>query len=429
MSKKSTGKLLAQMDLYGSKHYARSSVCFAKGKGIYVKDTDGKEYIDAASGYGSVGLGHNHPRISALLRKLNAVDKDGWGIVGIVPNVHPTPQLGTMLEYACTKAFGYDKALTTNGGVEAVEAAIKLMRKWGYTKKSVERGKARIVICEGNFHGRTTTVVGFSSEPTYRDNFGPYAENAFITVPYGDYDALVKEIQKDAESGAPTIVGFLVEPIQGEGGVRIPPLGYLKACAYLCKQNNIIFCADEIQAGLGRTGYLLASWHEGVKPDLAIIGKTLGAGKHPVAMVLGDDEHMVFTPGDHGSTHGGNTTAMAIALEALEIIKDEKLWVRSAMMGASLLHLLKQELSCGGAEKIAPIVRGRGLMIGIVLAPGVDSHMVIDELLKNGVMTKDAHNVIRITPALIITETEVKRLAELIGKTFAEIALRILKKE
>ena len=219
MTAKETARLLTQMDNYGSKHYARSSICFAKGRGVYIRDTDGREYIDAASGYGSVGLGHNHPRICRLLRRLNTLDRDGWGIVNTVPNVHSTPPLGELLEAACKEAFGYNRALVTNGGVEAIEAAIKLMRKWGYTKKGITKNKARIVVCDGNFHGRTTTVVGFSSEPKYRENFGPYAEGAFVSVPFGDFAALEQVIREDAASGAPTIVGFLVEPIQGEGGV------------------------------------------------------------------------------------------------------------------------------------------------------------------------------------------------------------------
>ena len=239
----STTHLLAQMKRFGSMHYPIYSPGFAVGKGVYIKDTDDKVYIDAASGYGSVGLGHNHPRITKLLRDLNTPDADGWAPVNVVPNAFPTKAHGAFLEHICT-TLGYDRGLTTNGGAEANEAAIKLMRKWGYVKKKVPIDMARIVVCEGNFHGRTTTIVGCSSEPTYRDLFGPYAKGAFISIPFGDSDALQKVLEEDATSVPPTIVGFLVEPIQGESGVRIPPKGYLAECATLCKKHNVILCAD-----------------------------------------------------------------------------------------------------------------------------------------------------------------------------------------
>ncbi len=417
-----TDKLLAQMRNNSSLHYGNPLDPYARGKGIYIEGTDGVRRIDAASGYGADGFGHNHPRICELIRNLNTPDPDGWGLVNVVPNVHPTPPLGTFLSYAC-KTFGYERGLVTNGGVEAVEGAIKLMRKWGYTKKGVPKDKARIVVCGGNFHGRTTTVVGFSSEPTYRDNFGPYVNDAFIEVPYGDASALARVLEEDARSIPPTIVGFLVEPIQGEGGVRIPPPGYLQTCAWLCKKYNVILCADEIQTGLGRTGAMLASMHDQVKPDLVVLGKILGAGKYPVAMVLGNDPHMCFNRGDHGSTLGGNPLAMSIAHLSLQLLKDEKLCDNAEQMGAYLLSLLKLELSCTHIPTIVKDVRGRGLMIGIELADGIDASTIIGNLRHNGVMTKDAHHVIRLTPPLIITKEECADLSARIGKSFLEVAL------
>lgn len=416
-----TKKLLGEVRRFSSRHYPFYPTCFAQGKGIYIKDTDGKVYIDAASGYGSVGLGHNHPRITELLRTLNTPDSDGWAPVNVVPNAFSTPQLAELLASICGM-FGYDKALVTNGGVEANEAAIKLMRKWGYTQKGVPKDKARIVVCEGNFHGRTTTVVGFSSEPAYRDLFGPYVDDAFITIPYGDPWALDKVLREDAATGSPTIVGFLVEPIQGEGGVRIPRPDYLAICKGLCDRDNVVFCADEIQTGLGRTGKLLASWHANIRPDLVVLGKTLGAGKQPVAVVLGMNEFMVFEPGDHGSTYGGNAAGMALAHEALSIIADEGLCEHATKMGNHLLRAIRREVRSHWLTDIVTDVRGKGLMIGIELAdPGL-SGTAIKSLLAHGVMSKDAHGVIRITPALIITKEECDELASRIGKALLSLA-------
>lgn len=416
-----TKELLRQMNRFGSKHYPLSDVCIALGKGVYIRDTDGKTYIDAASGYGSVGLGHNHPEILALIQKLNTPDEDGWAPVNVVPNTHSTPALGTTLEFICAK-LGYDRALATNGGAEANEAAIKLMRKWGYTKKGVAKGKAQIVVCAGNFAGRTTTIVGFSSEPTYKDNFGPYADDAFITIPFGDWAALKDVLDTDVASGAPRIVGIHVEPIQGEGGVVIPDWTFLSNVRALCSAYNVIFCADEIQTGLGRTGKWLACEHSMVKPDLLVLGKTLGAGKQAVAMVLGKEEFMVFTPGDHGSTYGGNFAAMAIAYGALSIIENEHLVENAAQMGAYLLSEIKKGLKKSGAMHVVKEVRGLGLMIGIEPKAKGASGKLIKYLLEEGVLTKDAHNVIRITPPLIINKAECALLASGIVRAFARYA-------
>jgi ornithine--oxo-acid transaminase len=405
------------MDAYGANHYKRNKdVVFESGRGIYLRDVEGREYIDAAAGYSSVNLGHNHPKICAAGRGLYTTTAAGWGVVNVVPNAFPTAAQAEFLEYSC-QYLGADRGLPTNGGAEGIETAIKLMRKWGYSsKKGIPEDQAMIVVCDGNFHGRTTTIVGFSSEQKYRKDFGPYANN-FRSIPFDDVDALERELSTNRY-----IVGFLVEPIQGEGGVLIPKTGYLKQCYDLCKKHNVIFCADEIQTGLGRTGTLLACMHENVIPDMFVLGKSLGAGRNAVAVVYAKDEYMCFEHHEHGSTYGGNAAAMTLALTALKIIKEEKLCENSAQQGAYLLDLLKRGLLTAKTKKLVHCIRGRGLMIGIGLMKNVSAEQMISALLDHGVMTKDAHHVIRITPPLIITRRECDELARRIIATFTDVA-------
>jgi ornithine--oxo-acid transaminase len=404
------------MDAYGANHYKRSKdVVFESGKGIYLRDVEGREYIDAAAGYSSVNLGHNHPKICAAGRGLYTTTAAGWGVVNVVPNAFPTAVQAEFLEYSF-QYLGADRGLPTNGGAEGIETAIKLMRKWGYSKKGIPEDRAMIVVCDGNFHGRTTTIIGFSSERKYYKDFGAYAKS-FINIPFDDAPALEKELLNNKN-----IVGFLVEPIQGEGGVLIPETDYLKKCYDLCKKHNVIFCADEIQTGLGRTGTLLACTHENVTPDMFVLGKSLGAGRNAVAVVYAKNEYMCFEYGEHGSTYGGNAAAMTLALTALKIIKEEHLCENSARQGMYLLDLLKQGLLTAKMKKLVHCVRGRGLMIGIGLTKNASAEQMINALLAHGVMTKDAHNVIRITPPLIITRRECDELARRIIATFTDVA-------
>lgn len=412
-----TKKYLAKRDRHGARHYkGNNKVVFESGKGIYLRDVEGKVYIDAAAGYSSVNLGHNHPKICEVGRKLYEVDKDGWGPVCVVPNAFLTVAQADFLAYSC-EYLSVARGLATNGGAEGVEAAIKLVLKWGYTKKKIPEGKAVVVMFEGNFHGRTMSLVAGSSEQKYKKYFGPYAGN-IVTIPYNDAWALESLLKEDSEH----IAGIVIEPIQGEGGVRIPTDGYLSECYALCKRYLVAFCADEIQTGLGRTGALLACSHEGVKPDIFVLAKSLGAGKNAVAMVYAKDEFMCFEPGEHGSTHGGNTAAMTLALTVLEVIKEEKLCEKSRRLGSYLIKKIGSELATLELRGYWKEIRGRGLMIGIELGDGVDSEHVIDLLLENGVMTKDAHGVIRITPPLVITKQECGTLAQRIGDAFRALA-------
>lgn len=413
-----TKEYLAKRDFRGANHYTgNTTVVFEKAKGVYLMDVEGRTYIDAAAGYSSVNLGHNHPKLCAVGRALYETDSEGWGPVNVVPNSFLTVAQADFLEYSCSY-LDIDRGLATNGGAEGVETALKLILKWGYSTKKIPMNKAIIVMFEGNFHGRTTTLVGGSSEQKYRENFGPYAGN-IITIPYDDTDALKRVLVKSGK----LIAGIIIEPIQGEGGVRIPHEGYLAECYALCKKHNVIFCADEIQTGLGRTGELLACTHDAVKPDIFVLAKSLGAGRNAVAVVYAKDEYMCFEPGEHGSTYGGNTAAMTLALAVLRIIKDENLCERSRVAGKYLLEKLKVALNHPVIRPHIADIRGRGLMIGIELAQHVDAVQFIDTLLAHGAVTKDAHGVIRITPPLVINIFECDALVSTIKKAFlAEFA-------
>ena len=370
-------------------NYDPLPVVLSRGNGVFVWDENGKKYLDMMSAYSAVSHGHANPRLLEVVK--NQVEK-----LTIVSRAYYTDQLGEFLKLAC-ELTGQDMALPMNTGAEAVETAIKAARKWGYEVKGIETDKAEIIACTGNFHGRTITIIAMSDEPQYQYGFGPYPAG-FKLVQYGDAEALEKLI-------TPHTAAFLVEPIQGEGGIVVPPEGYLKTCQEICRQHNVLLIADEIQTGLGRTGSLLACDYEKVVPDGLILGKALGGGILPVSMFLSKREVMeVFTPGDHGSTFGGNPLASAVGLEALKILVEEKLPERSKEMGDYLiekLHGLDSPLISG--------IRGRGLFVGIEIDRTLASAREICEaLMDRGLLSKETHEtVVRLAPPLIISRDEI----------------------
>ncbi|MDO8932836.1 MAG: ornithine--oxo-acid transaminase [Rhodocyclaceae bacterium] len=369
---------------YGAHNYEPLPVVLARGAGVHVWDTEGRRYLDMMSAYSAASFGHGHPRLVAALTRQA-------GRLAVTSRAYFNDRLPLLLARLC-ELFGYAAALPVNTGLEAVETALKAARKWGYRHKGVATDQAEIIACDGNFHGRSIAIVGMSSEAQYRDGFGPFPPG-FRRVPYGDAAALAAAI-------TPQTVAFLVEPVQGEGGIVVPPDGYLRACADICRRHRVLLICDEVQTGLGRTGKLLASWHDGVRPDAVILGKALGGGLLPVSAFLADREVMdVFTPGDHGSTFGGNALAAAVALEALDLLVELDLPARSAALGEHLLARLRQL-----DNPAIRAVRGRGLFAGIELDPRcVDAHTACLRLLDAGVLSKDTHgNVIRIAPPLVI---------------------------
>ncbi len=373
-------------DKYGAHNYHPLDVVLTEGDGVWVYDVDGKKYLDCLAAYSAVNQGHCHPRI------LQAA-QDQMQRMTLTSRAFRNDQMGPFLKQLC-ELSGYEKALPMNTGAEAVETAIKAARKWGYVVKGVADEQAEIIVCEGNFHGRTTTVVGFSSEDSYRANFGPFTPG-FVMVPYGDAAAMEAAI-------TPNTVAFLVEPIQGEGGVVIPPAGYLEEAAAICKRHNVLLMADEIQTGLGRTGKLFASQHEGVRPDVMIVGKALSGGFYPVSAVLADKAVLgLFRPGDHGSTFGGNPLGSAIARTALDVIVEEGLVERSAELGDYFRGRLERIES----EHIRE-VRGRGLFIGVEL--NVPARRFAEALRDRGILAKETHElVLRFAPPLVITREEI----------------------
>ena len=374
---------------YCAHNYHPLPVVLTHAKGAYVWDESGKKYLDMMSAYSAVSHGHGHERLVALVKE--QVER-----LNIVSRAFHTDKLGPFLERACTLT-GQDMALPMNTGAEAVETAIKAARKWAYTIKGVEADKAEVITCTGNFHGRTITIVAMSDEPQYQDGFGPFPPG-FRLVEYGNIDALEAAINENTAA-------FLVEPIQGEGGIVVPPDGYLKAAEALCREHNVLLIADEIQTGLGRTGKLLAVEHEDVHPDGLILGKALGGGILPVSMFLSRREVMnVFTPGDHGSTFGGNPLAAAIGLEALNILIEDELPAKSAELGEYLMSELRKIDS-----PLIREVRGRGLFIGIEMESSLASARTICEaLMERGILSKETHEtVVRLAPPLIISQAEI----------------------
>jgi ornithine--oxo-acid transaminase len=379
-----TEAFLEQAERYSANNYKPLDVVIDRAEGVWVWDVDGRRYLDMLSAYSALNQGHRHP---AIVRA--AVEQ--LGRVTLTSRAFHNDQMGPFLGELC-EATGFERALPMNTGAEAVETAIKLVRKWGYEVKGVARDRAEIIVCENNFHGRTTTIVGFSSEPQYRDGFGPFTPG-FKRIPYGDAEALARAIGDDT-------VGFLVEPIQGEGGVIVPPDGYLARAREICDQHDVAFMADEIQTGLGRTGRLFACEWENVRPDVLIVGKALGGGIYPVSAALADAEFMdVFRPGDHGSTFGGNPLAAAIGRASLAVILDEELAARADELG----HWFMDELAALRSPHVAE-VRGRGLLIGVEIKESSGTARPFCEALKDkGILAKETHGqVIRFAPPLVI---------------------------
>jgi ornithine--oxo-acid transaminase len=370
---------------YGAKNYRPLDVVIERAEGVWVYDVDGNKYLDCLAAYSAVNQGHCHPRILAACRaQLERVT--------LTSRAFRNDQLPLLYEHL-HRLTGYDLAILMNSGAEAVETAIKAARKWGYTVKGVASDRAHVIACEHNFHGRTIAEISFSTEPQYRAGFGPYTPG-FTTVPFGDADALEKAITPDT-------CAFLVEPIQGEAGIRIPPAGYLARAAAICRDRRVLFIVDEIQAGLGRAGRLFAHQHENVIPDAVVIGKALSGGFYPVSAVLARREVLaVFRPGDHGSTFGGNPLACAIARAALQVIEDERLAERSAELGTYLLARLR-----GLRSPVIKDVRGLGLWVGIEL--NRPARPFCEALKEEGVLCKETHDtVIRLAPPLVITREE-----------------------
>ncbi len=369
---------------YGAHNYHPLDVVIERAEGVWVYDVEGKKYLDCLSAYSAVNQGHVHPAIlKALLDQAKRVT--------LTSRAFRNDQL-PLLYKELSEMTGYEMSLPMNSGAEAVETAVKLARKWAYQVKKVPRHQAEIIVASGNFHGRTVTIVSFSTEPSYRDDFGPFTPG-FVTVTYGDADAVEKAI-------TPNTAAVLLEPIQGEAGVIIPPAGYLKKVSEICKKNNVLFMADEIQTGLARTGKLFASHHEDVRPDVVIIGKALAGGFYPVSAVLADEAILgLFAPGEHGSTFGGNPLAAAVSRAALKVIRDEKLAERSQQLGEYFVEQLSEIPSPHVKE-----VRGRGLLIGVELKPEAKGARRFCEALKaKGILAKETHdNVIRFAPPLVI---------------------------
>jgi len=383
-----TAHHIALAEHYSAHNYRPLDVVIARAQGVWAWDVTGRRYLDCLSAYSAVNQGHCHPRlVRALVEQA--------GRVALTSRAFHNDQLPLLARELC-RLLGYEMMLPMNSGAEAVETALKAARKWGYTVKGVPEGQADVIVCHGNFHGRTITIVGFSSSEQYRRGFGPFAPG-FTLIPYGDAAALEGAI-------TPRTVAFLFEPIQGEGGVNVPPEGYLRQVREICTRQRVLMVADEIQTGLGRTGYLLACEHEGVRSDMVTIGKALAGGMVPVSAVLASREILgVFQPGDHGSTFGGNPLGCAVAREALRVIVEENLCQRAAELGKYALTRLRAMQSPHVAE-----IRGRGLLIGIELRPGaMSARDACEALLARGILAKETQDrVIRLAPPLVITRQE-----------------------
>jgi ornithine--oxo-acid transaminase len=389
-------------DKYGAHNYHPLPVVLERGEGPFVWDVDGKRYFDFLSAYSAVNQGHCHPKIVKALT-------DQAMTLTLTSRAFYNSVLGEYEEYI-TKYFKYDKVLPMNSGAEADETALKLCRKWAYKKKGVKENNAKIIVCEGNFHGRTITIVSMSTDPDARNDFGPFTPG-FIIIPYNDLNALENAL-KD-----PDVAGFLVEPIQGEAGVFVPDEGYLKKAYDLCKSKNVLFIADEVQTGIARTGKLLACDHEGVRPDILILGKALSGGVLPVSAVLADNEIMLtIKPGEHGSTFGGNPLAAKVAIAALEVVKNENLAENSERLG----KIFREEFKSIKSDMIE-LVRGKGLLNAVVIRPknGKEAWDVCLAMKDNGVIAKPTHgHIIRFAPPLIITEAQLREAIGLIKETF-----------
>ncbi len=397
-----TSQQLIQLEeTYGAHNYHPLPVVLAKGQGPFVWDVEGKKYFDFLSAYSAVNQGHCHPKI------VNALIEQAQKLT-LTSRAFFNDSLG-VYEKFITEYFGYDKVLPMNTGVEADETALKLCRKWAYQKKGIPDGEAKIIACEGNFHGRTITVISMSTDPDAYREYGPYTPG-FIKIPYNNLDALAEALED------PHVAGFLVEPIQGEAGVYVPDEGYLAKAYAMCKEKNVLFMADEVQTGIGRTGKLLACDHENVRPDILILGKALSGGVMPISAVLADDHIMLcIKPGEHGSTFGGNPLAARVAIAALEVIRDEHLAENAARLG----EIFRNEMRALKSEMIE-LVRGKGLLNAIVIRPrnGKEAWDVCLKMAENGVLAKPTHqHIIRFAPPLVITEEQLREAIELIKKS------------
>lgn len=400
-------EMIGLEEKYGAHNYHPLPVVLERGQGVFVWDVNGKKYFDFLSAYSAVNQGHCHPKITQAL-----IDQSQQ--LALTSRAFYNSSLGIYEKFIC-ETFGYDKMLPMNTGAEGVETAIKLCRKWAYEKKGIADHQAKIIVCEQNFHGRTTTIVSFSSDPDSSNHFGPYADG-FIRIPYNDLKALEHALQDK------NVAGFLVEPIQGEAGVVVPDEGYLKKAAALCKANQALFIADEIQTGIARTGRMLAIDHEGVHADMLILGKALSGGVYPVSAVLAQDEIMLcIKPGQHGSTYGGNPLAARVAIAALEVIRDEKLAENAQRLG----EIFRKEMQriIDGSDLIQ-LVRGKGLLNAIVINDTPESSTAWQlclALAENGLLAKPTHgNIIRFAPPLVMTEEQLMECVAIIEKTITE---------
>lgn len=399
-----TQDYIKREEKYGAHNYHPLPVVLQRGEGPFVWDTEENKYYDFLSAYSAINQGHCHPEIiKALTDQSNTLTLTSRAFYNNV--------LGEYEEYI-TSFFGYDKVLPMNTGAEADETALKLCRKWAYQKKGIEENKAKIIVCEDNFHGRTITIVSLSTDPVARKDYGPYTPG-FEIIPYNDLDALEKALED------PNVAGFLVEPIQGEAGVFVPDEGYLKKAYDMCKKKNVLFIADEVQTGIARTGKLLACDHENVKPDILILGKALSGGVYPVSAVLANDDIMlVIKPGEHGSTFGGNPVAAKVAMAALEVVRKEKLAEKAEHLG----EIFREEFRNIDSDMIA-LVRGKGLLNAVVIRPKGDKTAwdVCVAMKDNGVIAKPTHgDIIRFAPPLIISEDQLREAMNLIKDTFKQ---------
>ncbi len=394
---------------HGAHNYHPLPVVLDKGEGVYVWDVEGKKYFDFLSAYSAVNQGHSHPKIVEAL--VNQGQK-----LALTSRAFYNSKLGEY-EKKITKLFGFDKVLPMNSGAEAVETAIKIARKWAYEVKGVQGNTAKIIVCENNFHGRTTTIVSFSTDPEASTNYGPYTPG-FIKIAYNDTDELEDVLEAEGEH----IAAFLVEPIQGEAGVYVPYEGFLKKASELCKKHNVLFIADEVQTGIARTGRLIACHHEDVQPDILVLGKALSGGMYPVSAVLANNNIMnVIHPGQHGSTFGGNPLACAVAMAALEVVEEENLSEKAEKLGKIFRNEMKKLIE---KTDLIASVRGKGLLNAIIINDSQHSptawNLCVD-LMKNGLLAKPTHgNIIRLAPPLVITEEQLMECVAIIEKTVLE---------
>jgi len=408
LEKLTSADAIALENKYGAHNYHPLPVVLHRGEGVYVWDVEGKKYYDFLSAYSAVNQGHCHPKIvGAMIEQAQTLT--------LTSRAFYNDKLGVYEEFI-TKYFGFDKVLPMNTGAEAVETALKLCRKWAYEKKGIAENEAQIIVCDGNFHGRTTTIISFSNDENARKNFGPYTAG-FIKIAYDDLDALEKAI-----TSSKNIAGFLIEPIQGEAGVYVPSEGYLAKAKSLCEDHNVLFIADEVQTGIARTGQLLAVHHENIQPDILILGKAISGGVYPVSAVLANDAIMnVIKPGQHGSTFGGNPVAAAVAIAALEVVKEEKLAENAERLGKIFRSELAKYIE---TSNIATLVRGKGLLNAIVINDTEESDTawnICMKLAENGLLAKPTHgNIIRFAPPLVMNEEQLLDCVSIIINTLKQ---------